>query len=104
MARFRIIYLLVCVFLSACAATPTAESTGEYLDSSAITAKVKAKLVDKMGAAGFSIKVKTFKEEVQLSGFVNNASVKKRAGQVAASVPDVKSVRNNIIIKSEVSR
>ncbi len=89
--------------LVACAATPTSESTGEYLDSSAITAKVKAKLVDGLGTTGFSIKVKTFKDEVQLSGFVNSPAIKKKAGIIAADVSDVRLVRNNIIVKSNVN-
>ncbi|WP_423202700.1 BON domain-containing protein [Legionella nagasakiensis] len=83
----------------ACAATPQRESTGEYLDSTAVTGKVKAKLLDNLGTKGFAIKVKTYKEEVQLSGFVDDVEIKQRAGVIAASVGDVKRVRNDLIIK-----
>lgn len=83
----------------ACSATPTQESTGQYLDSAAITAKVKTNLVDHLGAQGFSIKVKTYKDEVQLSGFVDNVFTKKRAGIIAANTIDVKRVRNDLIVK-----
>ncbi len=83
----------------ACAPTPTSESAGQFLDSSAVTTKVKAELVDKLGAKGMAIKVKTYKDDVQLSGFVNNAVIKKRAGAVAARVHGVKHVSNNLIIK-----
>lgn len=83
----------------ACAATPTQESTGQYLDSSAVTAKVKTNLVDNLGTKGFAIKVKTYKDEVQLSGFVDSASTKKRAGTIAANTIDVKRVRNDLIVK-----
>jgi len=91
--------IIVTLFVLACSATATKESTGEYLDSSAITAKVKAKLMDGFGAQGFAIKVKTYKDEVQLSGFVNNAQIKQRAGELSASVGDVKRVRNDLVIK-----
>lgn len=83
----------------ACAATPTQESTGQYLDSSATTAKVKANLVDNLGAKGFGIQVKTYKDEVQLSGFVDNNVTKRHAGMIAANTIDVKRVRNNLIVK-----
>ncbi|KTD13383.1 BON domain-containing protein [Legionella jamestowniensis] len=90
---------LLITFIVACTATPTRESTGQYLDSAAITAKVKAELIDKLGAKGFSIKVKTYKDLVQLSGFVNSAVIKQRAGIIAGRVDGVKRVRNDLIVK-----
>lgn len=96
----RTLGLAVCTsFIFACAATPTVESTGEYLDSSAITAKVKANLIDKLGAQGFAITVKTYKDEVQLSGFVNTETIKRRASMVAGHTAQVKRVRNDLIVK-----
>lgn len=95
-------FIVVICFVVACAATPTTESTGEYLDSSAITAKVKAKLIDKLGTKGFSIKVKTYKDQVQLSGFVGSSRTKAVAGRVAQSVSNVHKVRNDIIVKSSI--
>lgn len=94
------ILTLVIVTLTACGATATSESTGEYLDSTAVTAKVKARLVDMLGAkAAMSIKVKTYKDNVQLSGFVNNMTIKRRAGIIADNTFGVKQVRNNLIVK-----
>ncbi|WP_133129827.1 BON domain-containing protein [Legionella yabuuchiae] len=90
---------LMCAGLIACSATQVSESTGEYLDSTAVTAKVKAKLIDTLGPRAFKINVTTFKDEVQLSGFVSSDMVKKRAGVIAASVEDVKSVRNDLVVK-----
>ena len=95
-------FSIVVCFVVACTATPTSESTGQYLDSSAITAKIKAKLVDQLGTKGFSIKVKTFKDEVQLSGFVGNGRTKAAASRIAGSVTNVHSVRNDIIVKSSI--
>lgn len=91
---------VVVVAMTACGSTATSESTGEYLDSTAITAKVKGRLVDMLGAkAAMSIKVRTYKDNVQLSGFVNNATIKRRAGVIADNTFGVKQVRNNLIVK-----
>ncbi|MDI1352910.1 MAG: BON domain-containing protein [bacterium] len=88
------------VIIMACAVSPHEESAGEYLDSSTTTTKVKATLVDQLGTNGFSVKVKTYKDEVQLSGFVDTVSLKQRAGTIASRVEGVKSIRNDIIVKS----
>ncbi|KTD16563.1 BON domain-containing protein [Legionella jordanis] len=97
---FKNIVILVLISgIVACAAGPTSESTGQYLDSSAVTAKVKAELIDKLGAKGFAIKVNTFKGVVQLSGFVNNALTRQRAAAIASRVEGVKRIRNDLIIK-----
>lgn len=91
--------VILSVFLFSCSSTPTSESTGEYLDSTAVTTKVKAKLVDSLGAKAFKISVKTYKDEVQLSGFISSETLKKRAGVIAASVADVGQVKNDLIVK-----
>lgn len=90
----------ISMIIIACAASPLSESTGEYLDSSTTTAKVKASLVDQLGTTGFAVKVKTYKDQVQLSGFVDSQKIKQRAGIIAAGVDGVKSVRNDLIIKT----
>ncbi len=84
----------------ACAATPNRESTGEYLDSAALTALVKASLVEKLGTQGFAITVKTYKDEVQLSGFVDSTALKRQAGDIVMHSARVKNIRNNLIVKS----
>ena len=97
--KFFMLAVMV-VAISACGTTPTSESTGEYLDSTAVTAKVKGRLVDMLGAkAAMSIKVRTYKDNVQLSGFVNNNTIKRRAGIIADNTFGVKQVRNNLIVK-----
>jgi hyperosmotically inducible periplasmic protein len=82
-----------------CASTPTKESTGEYVDDSSITAKVKTAFVKDEIVKAFDVKVETFKGVVQLSGFVNTAAEKAQAGSVAAAVPGVTDVKNNITVK-----
>lgn len=104
MAETRILLkYLVCITLvlalASCAGSRTKESTGEYFDDSAITAKVKAELVADPVTKARSINVETFKGVVQLSGFVSTAQEKERAGEIAAKVKGVASVKNNIVLK-----
>ncbi|MBE0602385.1 MAG: BON domain-containing protein [Deltaproteobacteria bacterium] len=82
-----------------CASTRTQEGTGEYIDDSAITTKVKAEILGESTLKVFQINVETFKGEVQLSGFVDTAEKVKKAGEIARGVKGVKSVKNNLIVK-----
>src|SRR3954468_19424932 len=86
-------------FLTSCAATSTKESTGEYVDDSAVTTKVKAALVKDKTVSAADVKVETFKGVVQLSGFVNTAAERSQAETDAAGVAGVKSVDNKITVK-----
>src|SRR3990172_9053483 len=85
--------------MAACSSTSTRESTGEYLDDSAVSNKVRAEFIGDKDLNIFQIDVTTYKGVVQLSGFVTSASIKARAGTVAAGVEGVKEVRNNLIVK-----
>ena len=85
--------------LTACSSTSTQQSTGEYIDDVAINDKVRAQLIGDKDLNVFKIDVDTFKGVVQLSGFVNSAAIKERAGKVAASVKGVVGVHNNLIVK-----
>jgi len=88
---------------AACAATPTAESTGGYVDDSTITAKIKSDLVQDSKVSSTDVHVKTYKGVVDLSGFVNSQSEMSEAGLVAGKVSGVKSVHNNLIVKGTVA-
>ena len=94
-----LLVLLALVLIAGCASTRTQESAGQYTDSSVITAKVKAAIYDDPALKVFDISVETFKDGVQLSGFVNSAEIKNRATVVASRVSDVKSVKNDLIVK-----
>jgi hyperosmotically inducible periplasmic protein len=87
------------LFQTGCAATPTRESTGEYVDDASITTKVKAALVHDPVVKALDVKVETFKGIVQLSGFVDTPDQKSQAEQVARGVAGVQSVKNNISVK-----
>jgi osmotically-inducible protein OsmY len=91
--------VLVPVAFSGCASTPTRESTGQYVDDSSITTKVKAKLLDDSMIKSLEISVKTYKGVVELSGFVDNKDQVDRAGDLAGQVEGVQSVKNNLIVK-----
>lgn len=82
-----------------CAGTSTKESTGEYVDDSTITTKVKSQFVQDPTVKALDVKVETFKGIVSLSGFVNTPEEKTRAEQIAASISGVRQVNNNITIK-----
>lgn len=86
-------------FTGGCAATATQQSTGEYVDDSSITVKVKAAFVKDEIVKALDVSVETFKGVVQLSGFVNTAAEKTQAAHVASSVPGVLEVKNNIVVK-----
>jgi osmotically-inducible protein OsmY len=89
---------LITLFLG-CAATQNRESTGQYVDDSAITAKVKTAIFDEPSLKVFQISVETFKGVVQLSGFVNSEQIVRKAGDVAGRVEGVRSVTNNLVVK-----
>lgn len=86
-------------FLSGCSATATRQSTGEYVDDAAITTKVKTAFVRDETVKAIDVKVDTFKGVVQLSGFVDTAAQKERAGSLAGAIPGVLEVKNNIAVK-----
>lgn len=91
--------LILATIIVGCSSTPYDESTGQYFDSSAITTKVKTRLFDALGSNTFSIKVKTYKDTVQLSGFVDSEIIKQRAGVIAFNTVGVKAVKNDLIVK-----
>ena len=94
-----LLVMLVLAMIAGCASTRTQESTGQYVDDSSITAKVKADILGDPALKVFDIGVETFKGVVQLSGFVNSAEIRNRAAVVAGRVSGVKSVRNSLIVK-----
>jgi osmotically-inducible protein OsmY len=87
------------LFALGCASTSTRESTGEYIDDSTITSKVKTAMFNEPSLKGWQINVETYKSVVQLSGFVNSTADIYKAGSVARSVKGVVSVKNDILVK-----
>jgi osmotically-inducible protein OsmY len=87
------------LFAIGCASASTQESTGEYIDDTTITTKVKAAIFNEPSLNVAQISVKTYKGVVQLSGFVNSRADISTAGSVARSVNGVVSVDNDIRLK-----
>jgi osmotically-inducible protein OsmY len=82
-----------------CTSAAHHESTGQYVDGSVITTRVKTALLNDREINSLPITVKTYKNTVQLSGFVNSYSQKLRAGEIAKNVSDVQSVENSLVVK-----
>ena len=85
--------------LMGCASTSKSEGTGEYIDDTVITAKVKTAIFEQPGLKSSEINVETFKGIVQLSGFVSSQDNANSAVQVAKNVKGVSSVKNDMRIK-----
>jgi len=103
MSKFtQVSVLLAAVALTAqagCASTQRHESTGQYIDDTAITASVKAAIFGEPTLKSAEINVETFKGRVQLSGFVSTRANIDRAVQVAQAVNGVTSVANDMRVK-----
>jgi len=82
-----------------CASTPKHEGSGEYVDDSVITTKVKAMLFDEPNLRSGQINVETFKGVVQLSGFVSSRDDINKAVEIARGVKGVESVKNDMRLK-----
>ncbi len=82
-----------------CASTSQKEGTGQYIDDTVITAKVKAVIFDEATTKSAEINVETFKGVVQLSGFVSSQAAINKAVEVTRAVSGVKSVKNDMRIK-----
>jgi osmotically-inducible protein OsmY len=94
-----LVLLVLLATVVACASTPQQSSTGEYIDDSVITTKVKSLLAGDDFLNSFQISVETFKGIVQLSGLVNSQQAAEKAGQIARSVTGVRDVKNNLSVK-----
>lgn len=96
--KFLACLVLITLFVG-CASTRTKEGTGEYVDDSVITTKVKSAIFSDPDLKVFQINVETFKGVVQLSGFVNSAQSVTKAVEVARSIKGVAGVKNDLIVK-----
>jgi osmotically-inducible protein OsmY len=83
-----------------CSSSPNRESTGEYLDDSTITTKVKAKFVEDKTISSTHIHVTTTRGTVELTGYASSQAEKDRAVELARQVGGVKDVKDSIEIRS----
>mgnify|MGYP003385498409 CR=1 FL=1 len=94
-----ILFAALLLSLAGCASTSRTEGTGEYVDDTVITTKVKAEIFNDANLKSREINVETFKGVVQLSGFVSSAADISKAAEIARGVKGVKSIRNDILVK-----
>jgi osmotically-inducible protein OsmY len=89
----------VSLLASGCAGDRYHESTGEGIDDTATTGRVKKALHEDTQYKFEDVKVTTFKGVVQLSGWADSRDAKNRAGDIAKTVEGAKGVENNITVK-----
>jgi len=92
-------FAILLASLLGCASTTKHEGTGEYVDDSVITTKVKAAIFNEPSLKSAEINVETFKGVVQLSGFVSSSGDISKAAELARGVQGVKSVKNDMRVK-----
>ena len=103
LSRRTMLAATLALALAACASRPEEkkETTGQYLDDATVTAKVKTAIATDVGArAAANVNVETYRGVVQLSGFADNDDQASKAVAAAKKVSGVRSVRNDIRIKS----
>ena len=91
--------ILAAAGLIGCASTSKSEGTGEYVDDTVITAKVKTAILEQPTLKSAEINVETFKGVVQLSGFVSSRDTVDTAVETAKGVKGVMSVKNDMRVK-----
>ena len=89
--------------LTGCAGNRYTQSTGEHIDDTATSSRVRGSLSDDTQYKYGDVSVQTFKGVVQLSGFVNSRDQKNRAGELAKRVQGIREVQNNITVKESVN-
>ena len=96
---FVILFAAALLLATGCASTSNRESTGQYIDDSTITTKVKKAIFDEPSLKVAQISVETYKSVVKLSGWVDSAAQIGTAGSVARAVEGVTSVKNDLRLK-----
>lgn len=86
--------------MTGCAVTSGQSTAGEYIDDRTIATRVKTRFAQDDKVSAMRIEVGAVNGTVQLSGFAASAEEKARAAEIARGVPDVKSVRNDIIVRA----
>jgi hyperosmotically inducible protein len=95
------VVLVMTIAMAACTSTRTQKSTGEVVDDSATTGRVKAALIADPVTKAHQIDVNTFKGTVQLDGFVDSAASKERAAEIARKTKGVTAVHNNLAVRTD---
>jgi osmotically-inducible protein OsmY len=98
--RFSAIFVAaLMVSTLGCATQSEPQSPGAYMGDSWVTTKVKTAILNEPSLKVLQINVETYKGEVQLSGFVDNAASKAKAAEIARSVEGVTAVKNDLQLR-----
>ena len=95
--------MLAALALAACASKEpeTKRTTGEFTNDATLTARVKSAIATDVGArTAAAINIETYRGIVQLTGFVDSREQAAKAEAAAKKVDGVKSVKNDVRIKS----
>jgi len=94
-------FFIIALMVSAlgCASTSQQSSTGQYIDDSVITTKVKTGIFNEPSLKSGQITVETYKSVVQLSGFVDSAASMDKAVAIARATDGVSSVKNDMRLR-----
>ena len=85
--------------IAACAPMQGRQTAGEYVDDATITTKITAELIKDKELPASQINVETMQQTVQLSGFVDSAAQKTKAGLIARNTEGVRDVKNDILVR-----
>jgi osmotically-inducible protein OsmY len=96
---FTVILIIMFATITGCASSAKKAGTGEYIDDTVITAKVKVAILEDPALKSSEINVETFKGVVQLSGFVVSQDAINKAVETARGVNGVTSVKNDMQLK-----
>ncbi len=99
LVKTMFVALAIGVALPACSAVEGRQTPGQYVDDAGIATKVRAEVIADPNLKLRQIDVNVMDKVVQLSGFVDSAQEKTRAGEVARKVDGVKSVKNDIVVR-----
>ena len=96
----RLTAIFVAALLAtACATSSKQESTGEYVDDTVITTRVKAAILNEPTLKSMEINVETYKSVVQLSGFVSTRDMMLKAASLAGDIKGVTGVKSDMRLK-----
>ena len=97
---FAVVFMALAVLsFAGCKSTAETRSASEVAEDAAITTKVKAALINDATVKAADVNVNTFRNEVQLTGFVSSSAQANRAVEIARGISGVKSVKNDMRVK-----
>ncbi len=97
--KLLIVPALLALSLAACSPNDN-RSAGQIAEDAAITAKVKTKMGADEAVPALAIDVDTYKNDVTLTGTVENTTVAKRAINIARGVDGVDEVHSQLIAQN----